>query len=266
MQELEKAHIEYLSKEIETVSTYQMTFRARIGFTVLIGPFIVMGSVLIATKGKLVLPASNTAFYSAAGLAAFLYCLFGVWGALHENHLCFLCDQWRDTIARYVGPPRDPAKLWGKKFLMALAGYLGGCILVLLVFFATIYCLSYVLPVRVATWSEIMWTVEECKTELGAEFTTRQKVIDFTKGWNDGHYIGDQDEADFIKKNIDWIADEALAQSRIFQLAGRLGVSFPAGTKPPNLISWFAIGISILAFIVSTLTARRGVVILSDAK
>ena len=42
--------IKHLSSEIQNQSQYLMTFRSRIAFTVLVGPFIVLGSVLVAAK------------------------------------------------------------------------------------------------------------------------------------------------------------------------------------------------------------------------
>src|SRR5438874_12042666 len=43
--------VEYLSKEIETTTNNLMTFRTKISFAVLIGPFLVLGSFLVAAKG-----------------------------------------------------------------------------------------------------------------------------------------------------------------------------------------------------------------------
>jgi hypothetical protein len=39
--------IEYLSAEISTLATNTMTFRSRITFSIFIGPFLILGSLII---------------------------------------------------------------------------------------------------------------------------------------------------------------------------------------------------------------------------
>ena len=43
--------IAYLSKEIETTTNGMMVFRSKISFAVLVGPFLILGTVVYAAKG-----------------------------------------------------------------------------------------------------------------------------------------------------------------------------------------------------------------------
>ncbi len=158
MTQLDVARIVYLSKEIETVTTSLMTFRTRISFTVLLGPFIVMGSVLFATRGAFVPPESFPEFIKAAYWAGSLFCLFGFWGGFYDNYMCHLCRKYRNEIKE-----EDPPEYVCWQLFLDLFAYVSGCVLVLVVLSATIICLSHVLPVREDSWKEISNTFEECK-------------------------------------------------------------------------------------------------------
>ena len=79
---------------------------------------------------------------------------------------------------------------------------------------------------------------EQCKAKLGNRLTSKQVVIDFAKEWGDGRYVaGDQDEAKFIKTNIDRIVVEALARKMLFQLGEKLGVRWDAEANGTNVVA-----------------------------
>ena len=107
----------------------------------------------------------------------------------------------------------------------------------LISFLSIISCLFYVLPIRGLAWSESVTALEQCRAKLGERLTTRQDVIGFAEEWNDGQYIdGDQDEAKFIKTNIDRIVDEARAKNMLGQLGARLGVRLDAEASGINMV------------------------------
>ncbi len=92
--------IDYLSKEIETHTNNLMTFRARINFAVFIGPFVLLGSLLIAAKG---VPRGITidgwTVAACIGLAL-SYVAMGMACAAIEAHIWRQCNVWRCIIAR----------------------------------------------------------------------------------------------------------------------------------------------------------------------
>src|ERR1035437_703907 len=72
--DLRKEVIKHLSSEIGKQSDYVVTLRSRMAFTILLGPFVVVGSVLIAIKGPLHFhPLHGFSNYFAIGMAALSY-------------------------------------------------------------------------------------------------------------------------------------------------------------------------------------------------
>lgn len=98
----EKELIEYLSKEIETHTNSLMTFRSRFSFAGLFGPFLLIGSVLVATRQIPGQGASVPAYkWLVAGVFLFLSYLALSWaGATVERHVWRQCNKWRALIAR----------------------------------------------------------------------------------------------------------------------------------------------------------------------
>jgi len=90
--------IEHLSREIATHAGYLMTFRARVAFTILIGPFVLLGSFLIATDGKI--PANRLGSDSIVAIvvACACYLALGVYGAMLDKHVTSQCNTWRQQI------------------------------------------------------------------------------------------------------------------------------------------------------------------------
>lgn len=92
--------IEYLSKEIETHTNNLMTFRARINMAIFVGPFVLLGSLLIAAKG---VPRniSINAWTVLSGVGITIsYLTIGVVCAKIESHIWRQCNTWRHLIAR----------------------------------------------------------------------------------------------------------------------------------------------------------------------
>jgi hypothetical protein len=107
----EKELIEYLSKEIETHTNSLMTFRSRISFAGLFGPFLLLGSIVVATKSipgpKAPVPLTS---WLVAGSVLFLSYFALAWaGATVERHVWRQCNVWRGLIARIS--EGEPVKL-----------------------------------------------------------------------------------------------------------------------------------------------------------
>jgi hypothetical protein len=147
--DLSKEVIQYLSKEIETTTNTMMVFRSKMGFAILVGPFLILGTLV----------------YSAKGLLFSTH--FGLWGKIFivVDVLCYLalafvaakieedawrqCDKWRILIAElHDGPTREigdknawktPTHVNWMKW-----SYLLACGLLILSFISSVYVISRV--------------------------------------------------------------------------------------------------------------------------
>jgi len=94
--------IDHLTKEIEVQNNNMMTFRTRANLPVFLGPFIVLGSVVIGQKqtpkGLSIDALTITAI---VGLAA-SYLAMGLAAARIEVSMAKQCNRWRDLIAKIV--------------------------------------------------------------------------------------------------------------------------------------------------------------------
>lgn len=94
--------IEHLSKEIATHTKNMMTFRAKINFAVFVGPFVILGSLMVSAKG---VPRSIT-FDKRTTVAAILllmsYILMACTCAAIERQMWRKCNEWRSVILRLV--------------------------------------------------------------------------------------------------------------------------------------------------------------------
>ena len=140
-----KECIEHLSKEIETVTANLMTFRTRIGFTVLIGPFIVMGSVLLATGGKVATPGLDFWFISSTIVAVASYFGLGWYGSQLDKHLSDKGNDWRQEIIE-LSQNKEPDDEKFKFLYRTREFYFLGFAIVLIAFVSVTYCVSRVLP------------------------------------------------------------------------------------------------------------------------
>jgi len=101
----EAQFIEHLSKEIETHTNAIMSFRTKIAFTVFVGPFILLSSVLLSIEKLPTLPKCPSGL---AGILASLrqpllillatYLLLGLISGLIEAHMWAQCNRWRRLI------------------------------------------------------------------------------------------------------------------------------------------------------------------------
>jgi hypothetical protein len=66
-------------------------------FGVLIGPFALFGSALVATKGKFITP-SGCLPWSALAVAVLSYLGLGYYGATLDEHATLQCDVWRRAL------------------------------------------------------------------------------------------------------------------------------------------------------------------------
>jgi hypothetical protein len=136
---------EYLKKEIETLSTNTMTFRSRIAFSVFIGPFLLLGSIIVsASKNGL-----NLTSYSWSAVIPMFIALVAFWllgtlcGRVEQGHLN-RCNKWRECIIRLQKDDELTIKQLEDLILdkpsMSLARvYAGAFLLIIIAFGATAY-------------------------------------------------------------------------------------------------------------------------------
>lgn len=103
--ELKKDLITHLSSEVATYSTSALTFRTRSAFTIWIGPYLLLGSILIATEAPVSFEC--TAWVIAALL---VYVALGVVSGWIERHYWRKCNDARELIVELTtekGGERD---------------------------------------------------------------------------------------------------------------------------------------------------------------
>jgi hypothetical protein len=94
-----KEIIAYLSKEIETTTNTMMVFRSKIAFAVFFGPFLILGSFVVAAKS---LPLSiELDLYGKIAIAVGCTCFLAlaVISARIEKDAANQCNLWRKLIA-----------------------------------------------------------------------------------------------------------------------------------------------------------------------
>lgn len=94
----EKELIDHLSKEIVCQSELMMTFRTRVSFVIWLGPFIVVGALLVATKEVPSTFDPGALGWACLGGAAALYFALGVVLQRIETHTWDQCNVWRQAI------------------------------------------------------------------------------------------------------------------------------------------------------------------------
>ncbi len=90
--------IDHLSKEIETLTNNTLTYRVRAAFTIWIGPFVLLGALIIATKGNIEFQTESGTFWIAVIIAAVSYYGLGVAAAIVEEQAWDQCEDWRRAI------------------------------------------------------------------------------------------------------------------------------------------------------------------------
>jgi hypothetical protein len=94
--------IRHISDDITHQTEFLHTLRSRMAFTVLLGPFLVLGSfVVAASKPRLVWPGGA---WPWVGLVAAVCCYvgLGIYGYKLDRHLSKQCDFWRTVLMSVI--------------------------------------------------------------------------------------------------------------------------------------------------------------------
>jgi hypothetical protein len=138
--ELTKELIVSLSKEIDTTMTSIMAFRTKIGFGMFVGPFVLLGSFIVAAKGQPVPFNLSQSGRIALVVDLACYLAIGFIAAKIEAQAYDQCNKWRNLIWRLLNEPlREIEK---KEFVVkhqAYWGYLGGFGLLFVSVVATVF-------------------------------------------------------------------------------------------------------------------------------
>ena len=136
---------EYLTKEIETLSTNTMTFRSRIAFSVFIGPFLILGSIIVSTsRSGLNLSLDSRSAWIAAVIAGLAFWTLGIISGRIEQGALEKCNQWRRCIIKLQSEePLTNEELeeliLDKPPVRVMWVYLGAFLLILITFASTAY-------------------------------------------------------------------------------------------------------------------------------
>ena len=144
-EDLSREVVLYLSKEIETTSNNAMVFRSRIAFAVFFGPFLILGSFVVATKG---LPLSLN-----LDRWAWLFLVIGCGCFVTLAYICSRvekeawrqCNKWRELIARLHDKPSpqiNEENQWEERGLKLI--YIAAYCLLLVTFICAIIIISRV--------------------------------------------------------------------------------------------------------------------------
>lgn len=90
--------INHLSNEINNKYTNTIIFRTRIAFVVWVGPFIILSSFIVATKGSLSINLNDSLTRICLGIFLLCYIVLGFIGARIEKQAWSKCDTYRDII------------------------------------------------------------------------------------------------------------------------------------------------------------------------
>lgn len=97
--------IEHFSKEIETHTNNLMIFRTRIMMSLFIGPFVALGAVLVASKGRPLHLKFDCGTWLALAVILLSYFAMGIAGAWIEKHTWHQCNKWRFLIVQIARGP-----------------------------------------------------------------------------------------------------------------------------------------------------------------
>lgn len=99
--------IEHFSREIEVMTSNTMTFRIRIAFTVFIGPYILLASIIVGTKGNLTLNITSVWTWCAIAVASAMFFCLGVTSGRIEKQAWRQCEKWRRLIIKLANCPDE---------------------------------------------------------------------------------------------------------------------------------------------------------------
>jgi hypothetical protein len=139
--------IKHLPNEISKHTEYLATLRSKLAFTVLAGPFVILGYVLVTIK-----PTPTTNYWRwhwqqtlACTFVGVLYLLLGYYGSKIDQHGTDQCNKWRRAILK----ASDGKALNESDLLIAdplFAPYMVGFVTVLLVFLSIGWLLLSLFP------------------------------------------------------------------------------------------------------------------------
>ncbi len=98
-QGLAKEVIQSLSKEIEANTNNMMVFRVRIGFGLLVGPFLLLGSFVVAARGQRISFELDKWAIAAIFMNGFCFIVLAYICARIEEQVWEQCRKWRNLIA-----------------------------------------------------------------------------------------------------------------------------------------------------------------------
>ena len=156
--------VTHLSREIETHSKLMMDWRARASFYWLLGPFVVIGSMSIATRQIPRIENLDGTGWVAAVVAAGCFLGMAYLGAIMEEHLWEQCNIWRRTIVKLT--TIDTVAITEADFAIkqrVVPGYMIAHVLLLVAFLASIALASRLVAVGPDTPGS--------GAQVGSEFT-----------------------------------------------------------------------------------------------
>lgn len=146
--ELSKAVIEQLAKEIQSGADLVVSLRTRSAFTIWIGPYIVLGSILVGAKGGFTIDYRNPSFIGAVVVAAFCYVTLGYLAGRIEKHTSTRSNNLRRCIASIVETGKLDMSLYLDEVLPAMIvdSYRLVFLILLLCFFGVAVAVSTIQP------------------------------------------------------------------------------------------------------------------------
>jgi hypothetical protein len=100
--------IEHLSKEIETINNNMTVFRTKISLAIFLGPFLLLGSVIIGAKGVAIAIKADFLFWLAVIGLVGCYLLIAYIASRIEQQAGEQCNEWRALIAQlYIDPSKS---------------------------------------------------------------------------------------------------------------------------------------------------------------
>ena len=97
---LEKELLEHQSREIETHTNDVTLLRSRASLSVILGPFVVLGSLVIGMRGSPVRLTFDATALVLGVLACASFLALGYLSARIEVHTWDQCNRWREMISR----------------------------------------------------------------------------------------------------------------------------------------------------------------------
>ncbi len=162
---LTKDVVQHLSKEIEITTNNIMVFRTRIGFGLLVGPFLLLGSLIVGAKGQPV--ATHLRWYGwlALPIVIFCYLVIAYIASEIEVQAWEQCDRWRRLIGELSRTPSmklgdtklESKLLWRIEWLRRVpilrrnwngvtTGYLVGYLLLFVAVIAAVFLVNAAAP------------------------------------------------------------------------------------------------------------------------